>query len=139
MKQENDEILQHWFQDTPYANEDSQSAVAFNQAPHFSYSRERETGLNLPAMYWDTKPPMCDSLTEREKEPRDVPKGEESVLDTGKWSFARKDAEVEKSNEIPLAGEQTDGLNAKEVNTYDEGAVDSVDIANFPDTATADK
>ena len=46
---------------------------------------------------------------------------------------------MEKSNEIPLAGEQTDGLNAKEVNTYDEGAVDSVDIANFPDTATADK
>lgn len=136
VKQENNETLQQWFQDTPNANEDSQSAAAFNQALLFSYGKESETELNISAMYWNTRPPLCDSFTESmAKEPRDVQKSEERVQDTGNWSFPRNVTEAEDSNEIPLEGERTDGLDAKKVNTCDERAVDSTDIANSPDTA----
>ena len=141
LKQLNDGQLQRHFRDLSIANENSQSAPAFNQSQNLPYSKERETGPNISAIYRDPKPKSRDFFAESVEKGLRHDQGRNESLNqfTGNLNIPERDILEEiQSNEIPLEEKQPDELEAKEVNNCnEEGAIGSMQLVKFPGVVTA--
>lgn len=135
VKQEEDQKLQ--FQGRSSAAEDNQSALAFYQPQHLSYSNELETGPNI---CWDSQPVTQESFTESAEKVLQGDQGRRvNVQLTDNLSIQQKSTPVEMtSSEVSFQEGQSNGLNAKENNNLDEKeAVGPFQTAHFPDTVAA--
>ena len=120
VKQLNDGQLQRHFRDLSIANENSQSAPAFNQSQNLPYNKQLETGPNISAIYWDPKPKSRDFFTESMAKGlrRDQGKNQSLNQFTGNLNIPGRDIPEEiQSNEIPLEEEQPDELEAQRKST----------------------
>ena len=126
------------FQDRSFATEDNgnQSALAFHQSQHLTYSKELETGPNISGICWDPQPESQELFTENAVNILHDDQGRrQSAQFTDNLSLLQRDIPVEMtSNEIPFQEEQPDGLDAKEMNNFDEKeAIGSFQAVHFPD------
>lgn len=133
VKQEEDQ--QPHFQGSSSAAEDNQSALAFHQSQHLTYSKELRTGPNI---CWDSQPESQESFTESAvKVLQEADQGRrENVQFTDNLSNQQRSTPTQMtSSEIPFQEEQPDGLDAKENNNSDEKeAIGPFQAAHFADT-----